>query len=261
MKPKKSLAQYFLKDTQYLHRIASTLKIDGECVVEVGAGEGAITNYLIEQAAKLYLVEFDARLAQDLTRRYQTKSTVEVIQEDILRLDLSSLDAGQGLVVVGSIPYYISNDLIHHLVRNRRLIKRAYLGLQKEFAEKLTATCSTKAYSFISCYLQYFAEVKVHFTIPNTAYRPIPKVDSCFVEFAFYPAPVYVCQDEKVLFALIRAAFSLRRKKIINSLQQLYPKERLITALSELSLDPSSRPQDIALSDYCRLTNTLLAGV
>jgi len=194
MKLSKSFGQIFLHDKKYVHKIIDSLNVEGEVVVEIGPGSGIMTAQLIKKAKKLLCVEYDPRFYKLLSQRYQKYPDIKIIQSDILKFSFSRFR--KKVIVFGNIPYHISNRLMHYLVENRKKIKKVHLTLQKEFAEKLSACVSTKTFSFLSCYLQYYARVRKVFDIPAGAFLPKPKVDSSFVEIDFYEIPPCVAKDE-----------------------------------------------------------------
>lgn len=124
---------------------------------------------------------------------------------------------------------------------------------QKEFAAKLAARCNTKNYGYLSCFLQYYAGVNILFDIPKQAFFPKPRVDTSFTEINFYQKPLYPEESEKHILKLIKAAFSQRRKKIINALECFYAKEILKKSFFNTGLDANCRPENLCLDDYCRL--------
>lgn len=252
MKLSKSFGQVFLHDKKYVQKIIDSLEIEGEYVVEIGPGSGIMTARLIKKAKNLFCVEYDPRFYTLLAKRYKDYENFKITQADILKFHLSSLKSET--IVFGNIPYHISNRLMQYLVENRKWIKKAYFTLQKEFADKLTASVSSKNFSFLSCYIQYYAVVKKLFDVPAGAFLPKPKVDSSFVQIEFYKKPVCIAEDEEFLFKVIRKAFMNRRKKITNSLPAF--KERG-NFLSSLGIDPESRPQNLSVSDFVALANKL----
>lgn len=252
MKLSKSLGQVFLKDANYIHKIVSNLDISGEEVLEIGPGVGQISAYIVELANKLYCIELDGRFVATLKEKFKNNAKVEVIHNDILEFRLSQLD--RNMVIFGNVPYNISNPLIKYLVENREYIKRAYLTFQKEFVDKLTAVASTKPYSFLSCYIQYYAKVNKIFDIPAKAFSPVPEVDSSFIKIEFYEQPIHKAQNEAFLFKIIRQAFSQRRKKIINSLPLSLDKHLFFNSLN---INPNSRPENLSLQEYVAIADRI----
>ncbi len=241
MRPKRSLlGQIFLRDTKYIKKILNSLKLTGETVLEIGPGDGVFTNFLSFKAKKLWAVEFDKNLSKNLKDKFLNNGKVEIIQADILKFSLSRI--GKKLVIFGNAPYQISRRLIEYLIANRKLINRAYLMFQKEFAAKLLAKPQQAQYGFLSCYLQYYAKVGKAFDIPAKAFKPKPKVNSSFVEIDFYSKSPHKVKDEKLLFRVINKAFNHRRKKLSSS----------------LGIASDLRPQQVSLENYCRIADYLI---
>lgn len=252
MKQRRSFGQVFLKDKRYIQKILDNLELEGEIVLEIGPGRGAITDYLSGRAKHLYCVEVDRRFCNFLQAKFSKKKNVEIIHADILKFPLSKL--GKNIIVFGNIPYHISSELIKYLIDYRKCICRAYLTFQKEFVQKITAKPSSNGYNFLSCYLQYYAAIERLFDIKASAFEPVPKVNSTFSKITFYPKLPLVAENEDFLFKVIRKAFSGRRKKIVNSLP--VPEDKL-KFFSALKIDPNLRAENISLEEYVSIANSL----
>lgn len=252
---RKSFGQIFLKNKKYINRIISSLDVEKKDVLEIGAGRGELTRYLVEKARYLYCIEIDSKLVQILQEKFGKFPHIEVIKSDILKFDLRLLN--RKMQVVGNIPFNISQALIRYLVKNREFVEQVYLTLQREFADKLVASAGRKAYSFLSCYIQFFAQVEKLFDIPRSAFSPPPEVDASFVKITFSSIS-YPVKDVSFLFRLIRRAFSQRRKKLINSLAGLYPRSGLQEVFLKLGFKEEWRAEDLSLHHYCQLTNCIL---
>ncbi len=258
MKFKKSLGQHFLRDKRFVYKIVNCLSVTDKIVIEIGAGSGGVTHYIINRRPKeLYCLEKDPSLIPLLKKRF-TSDFVKIINEDILDFDISSL--GNKVIVFGNIPFNISNRLIRYLIKNRSFIEKAYFTFQREFAHKLCASFNTKEYRYLSCLIQYYAKVKVIFDIPKEAFYPIPKVAASFVDIEFFEKSPFYVENESFLFELIRKVFSSRRKKIINALSGIKGKHRRIVskALKEINLNENLRAENLSLEDYRRLYYKIL---
>ncbi|MBU1121554.1 MAG: 16S rRNA (adenine(1518)-N(6)/adenine(1519)-N(6))-dimethyltransferase RsmA [Candidatus Omnitrophota bacterium] len=256
MKQSKSFGQVFLKDNNYINKIVDSLSIDDKEVLEIGPGDGRISRRIAACAKYLYCVEVDVRFCKLLNDKFKTFSNVEIIQQDITKFPFSDkFEPNRKIIVFGNVPYQISNEIVRHLVRNRAYIKCAYITFQKEFVSKLIAVPSTKAYGVLSCYAQFYAKVEKLFDIPAKAFTPVPKVDSSFMKLDFYSKSPYAVDNVDFLFRLIKAAFSNRRKKVINSLP--FPKEEIIGVLLSLGLSVNARPENLGLEDYIAIAEKL----
>ena len=252
MKKSLSLGQVFLRDRSYIAKISRFLDIDGEAVCEIGPGDGALTEILISKAKSVVCVELDSRFAAFIKEKFSSAGNIKIIKADILKFPL--VDLGDKQILVGNVPYGISNELIKYCARNRYWIKRAYFTLQKEFAAKLTASVSDKSYGYLSCYIQYYAALEILFDIPASAFSPRPKVDSSFVKLDFSLPFKTKTDDDKALFRIIRLAFNQRRKKIINSLPFIkkYP-----AILEEIGIEQNCRAENITLEKYIKLADKI----
>jgi 16S rRNA (adenine1518-N6/adenine1519-N6)-dimethyltransferase len=256
MKLSHSLGQVFLTDKNYVSRIINSLDVKSEIVLEIGSGPGEISAQIAEKSKFLYCVEYDPRFVNVLEQKFRNKDNVKVIHSDILKFSVAGLN--KQIIVFGNVPYQISNSLIGYLIDNRDFIKKAYLTFQKEFVDKLIAEAGSNDYGFLSCFIQYYAEVAKVFDIPNGAFTPPPKVDSTFVALNFYRQLPDKAKDEKLLFKVIRQAFSQRRKKISNSISGFVSGGDL---LRSLKIDPAARAENISLKQYVDIANGILRKI
>ena len=250
---KAPLGQNFLNDQRVLNKIieAGTFT-SGDTVVEIGPGKGSLTRLLAARLKILYAVEYDKDLVDHLQLSFPN---AHIIHADFLKWNFDDVPAP--VKVVGNIPYYISTPIIEHLLENRAHITEAFLTVQKEFGERLAAKPGGKDYGSLSCFVQYYADVKTLFKIKNTCFTPPPKVDSCFVRLAFHPKPAYHPKDEQKMFTVIRTAFVQRRKTIVNALSTLAGKDTLSAVLTRLGLSPRTRPETLSLQNYVDISNAL----
>ena len=184
MKLKRSLGQVFLSNHEYITQIADLLPIENEIVMEIGPGRGVISELIARKAKKFICIEKDPRFYLILKNKLSHIPGAKVFSADILKFSIPGFC--QKIIVFGNIPYFISKDIIKYLVCYRNQIKSVYLTLQKEFAEKLLANASERQYGFLTCYAQYYAKIKKLIDIPASAFFPIPKVTSTFLQIDFY---------------------------------------------------------------------------
>lgn len=256
MKFKKSLGQVFLRDKGYLKRIVDSFNFtEDDTVIEIGPGSGVVTRHIYQKVSKLICVERDLSLKKLLDDRFAS-DTVEIVTDDILNYDFNKFETK--VKVFGNVPYYISNKLIYFLVENKEKIDTVFLTLQKEFAQKLTSQTGSKQYGALSCFVNYFADTKLLFNIPKTAFYPVPKVDSAFVSLKFIERDFLSKEEQDKFFKMIKYAFSARRKKLINNLCALYDKDKLCSVFDLLSISCSVRPEQISLENYLNIFNRLL---
>ena len=253
--PKRNLGQNFLADKNMQQRIVQScdLKSDDQ-VIEIGPGQGVLTRLIAPQIRKLICVEMDRDLIEPL--RSNLPSSVEVVHADFLKWDMGHL--GSGIKVIGNIPYYISTPIIERLIRHSAQITEAFLTVQLEFGERLTAKPGGKEYGSLTCFAQYHADIKLLFKIKNSCFKPAPKVDSCFLHLKMRPYETGIAIDEAFLFKLIQTAFQQRRKNIVNTLKGLAGRERIEAALKALNISGNARPENLTLSNYIDLSNNLM---
>ena len=262
--PIKSLGQHFLSDIRIQQKIAGSASFqDSDTVLEIGPGKGAITKRILPLVKKLIAIERDKNLVALLKEECQ-ESHLEIIQGDFLKLDMDPFPAG--LIVMGNIPYYISTPIIEKILTHKDKIQRAFLTVQWEFGQRLAAQAGNKDYGSLSCFIQYYADVKVLFKISSACFSPRPKVDSCFVTLAIKTIPGHrgeknalpvQAEDERKLFNMIQKAFTQRRKTIVNALQMTTHKADLLLLLERLHINPQARPEDLTLFNYIELSNAL----
>ena len=253
--PKKNLGQNFLIDIRIQRKIIQACDLKAEdVVVEIGPGQGVLTRLIAPQVKKLICVEADRDLIEPL--RLGLSSSVEIVHADFLKWDMSQLPPG--VKVIGNIPYYISTPIIEKLIQDRTRLSAAFLTVQLEFGGRLTAKPGGKDYGSLSCFAQYYADIKMLFKIKNACFKPAPKVDSCFLSLVMRSQREESASDEEFLFKLIQTAFQQRRKNIVNSLKGLLGREKLEEALKALGIDPNARAENLTLSNYIGLCNALV---
>ncbi|MFA5200456.1 MAG: 16S rRNA (adenine(1518)-N(6)/adenine(1519)-N(6))-dimethyltransferase RsmA [Candidatus Omnitrophota bacterium] len=258
IKPKKSLGQNFLVDKNILKKIVSCPEFSGrDIVLEIGSGRGGLTLELAPYVKKVYALEIDQRLYPELEKNLAGLNNCLVVKGDILKFNISQFldlnEVGQKVKVIGNIPYYISSPIIEHLINHRRYIKEVYLTVQKEFARRVIASPGSKDYSSFSCFVQYYAKVKILFDIKSSCFRPAPNVDSSFLSLKFRERPEIEIKDEDVFFGMIRTAFNQRRKTLRNTLSGFLTKLEMENVLAELGIGINARAEELSLSQFAQL--------
>jgi len=256
VRPNKRLGQNFLIDNNIKNNIIDAVGLNKkEAVLEIGPGLGALTEGLCKCANKVVAIEKDRRLYEYLLKNTACKN-LELIQGDILKYDFKH-GGSHNLKIVGNLPYYISSPILIYLINNRNAIDEIFITVQKEFAQRLTASPGGKDYGSITCFTQFYTEPSILFTIKKNSFYPVPEVDSCFMKIFFRRQPLYLT-DEGKLFKMIRASFGKRRKTILNSLSSsgMFPsKEHLLQKLEASGISPMRRPEEISLKKFVDLVN------
>jgi 16S rRNA (adenine1518-N6/adenine1519-N6)-dimethyltransferase len=267
---KKSLGQNFLVDSNILHHIVTAANIDANTgVLEIGPGIGALTEQLAKASKCVVAIEIDQRLIPILHESLANYENVTIICEDILKLDLMKLFANQlataaSISVVANLPYYITTPILMKLLEHQLPIQQIVVMIQREVAERMTASPGTKEYGSLSIAVQYYAEAEVVMKVPRTVFIPQPNVDSVVMRLTMRNAPAVDVYDEQIYFTVVQAAFQQRRKTLLNNLQSLFPgenqKARCRSFLESCLIAPERRGETLDLHEFSRIANQLVSS-
>jgi 16S rRNA (adenine1518-N6/adenine1519-N6)-dimethyltransferase len=247
VKVRKRFGQHFLHDPGVLKRIVEAIgPMQGDVVVEIGPGEGALTRPLLERIGQLTAIEIDRDLAANLAREFSPQR-LTLLSADVLEFDFSALPAG--LRIVGNLPYNISTPILFHLARHAGRVRDMHFMLQREVVQRMVAKHSTPDYGRLSVMLQTRFDMRKLFDVGPGAFRPPPKVDSAVVRLV--PIAQTPDRDRSVLEKIVRQAFSARRKTLRNALP-LEPRD-----YEALGIDPGLRPENISPADYVRIARRI----
>ncbi|MBU1887952.1 MAG: ribosomal RNA small subunit methyltransferase A [Candidatus Omnitrophica bacterium] len=257
VRPSKRLGQNFLIDANIQDKILNAVDINkSDIILEIGPGLGALTQGLCARAGKVIAVEKDKRLCGFLQQTYSA-SNLEILNVDILDyLDVIDIPNGR-TKAAGNLPYYISSPIITGLLKKRQSFSSIYVTVQNEFADRLIASPGGKEYASISCFAQFYADIKILFRIKRTCFYPEPRVDSSFVRLVTKERGLCLTDEEK-LFKIIRTSFGKRRKTILNSLKScdLFLSTNEITeALEHAGISHDRRPETVSLEEFIKLTH------
>jgi 16S rRNA (adenine1518-N6/adenine1519-N6)-dimethyltransferase len=251
--PKKHLGQNFLSDPSILIRIISAADLSSEdTIVEIGPGPGRMTRMLAERVKRLIAIELDHDLYQKLAGDFMAYGNVEIVHGDVLQFPFEALDVFK---VVANIPYYITTPIIFRLLDAKQNLRSMTLTIQKEVAQRIVAAPGSKDYGVLSISTQFHTEPELKFIIPKEVFRPVPKVDSAVIHMTIRREPPVSVRDEKLLFSIIRMAFSQRRKTLSNSLKSFGQDIKRI--LSAAGIDPRRRPETLSIEDFARLSDLI----
>jgi 16S rRNA (adenine1518-N6/adenine1519-N6)-dimethyltransferase len=248
--PKKSLGQHWLRDRLTLEHIVDCADISSEdTVLEIGPGPGTLTSELLRRAKKVIAVEFDGELARKLPGQFPGKN-LEVINQDILSFDLSTLP--KGYKVVANVPYYITSKIVQLLMTAENKPETTALLVQKEVAERLGARPGDMSILAVSA--QIYAEVTLGDKVGAELFTPPPKVDSQVVILKTRMQPLV--NDEKAFFRVVKAGFSAKRKKLRSSLSGGLgvSKQQVEELLQKAGINPDLRAEDLTLAEWQKLT-------
>lgn len=264
----KKFGQNFLIDPNVLTKIMDSAEITKEdCVLEIGPGIGTMTQYLAERAREVVAVEIDKALIPILEDTLSAYDNVTVINEDILKVDINRLveekNEGKPIKVVANLPYYITTPIIMGLFESGVPLKSITIMVQREVADRMQEGPGTKEYGALSLAVQYYAEPKVVVNVPPNCFIPRPNVGSAVIRLTRYEQPPVQVQDEKHMFALIRASFNQRRKTLMNGLGNAgglqVSKEQVAAALEQMGLPVTVRGETLSLEQFAQLSNILLS--
>lgn len=248
-RPRKRFGQNFLVDRAVISEIVDAINPQRhEHVVEIGPGLGALTRPLAERLDHLHVLEIDRDLVNRLRVDFP-QGRVDVLERDALKFDFSML--GSDLRVVGNLPYNISTPLLFHLARSASSIRDIHVMLQREVVERMVARPSSTDYGRLSVMIQYRFRLEPLMSVPPSAFRPVPKVDSAVVRLVPFGRLPHCARDEAWFGRIVTAAFSQRRKTLRNALRHYLGADDF----SRLGIDPRLRPQDLAIADFVRLAD------
>ena len=263
LSPRKRMGQNFLVREELAERIVEHCRLEPEDVaVEIGPGAGALTFGLARRARHLIAVEMDRGLAQLLREELAGFPRVELIEGDFLELDLAPLAAAHGverLAVVGNIPYNVTTPILERLFEQRAVVKSAVLLVQKEYAERLAAAAGTPEYGALTLFARYHALLEPLMAVRASAFWPRPDVDSMLVRFLIREHPPVEVTDEALLFRIIRGAFHMRRKQLINTLEESLEldKPTLDRLCRQVRIDPQRRGETLTLEEFAKLARAV----
>ena len=259
----KKLGQNFLIDENVVHQIVAAAELsEADTVLEVGPGIGTLTQGLVESKARVVAVELDTRLLPVLATTLNGYDNVRVVHGDILKVNIMEEVGAPSFKVCANLPYYITTPIIFALLEKRLPMERLVAMVQKEVAERMAAQPGGKEYGALSVAIQYYTEPEIAFLVPPTSFIPAPAVESAVIvcKRRIKP-PVEVC-DEGLFFRVVKAAFSLRRKMLSNSLKNMGIKSEQVAKWLELAgVDGKRRAETLSLEDFAKLTNSFNEAV
>ncbi|MDE5748894.1 MAG: 16S rRNA (adenine(1518)-N(6)/adenine(1519)-N(6))-dimethyltransferase RsmA [Acetatifactor sp.] len=260
----KKFGQNFLIDSHVLEKIVDAAQItDEDCVLEIGPGIGTMTQYLAESAREVVAVEIDRALIPILQDTLSGYDNVTVLNEDIMKVDVGRIvrerNQGKPIKVVANLPYYITTPIVMSLLENHVPLQSITVMVQREVADRMQVGPGTKDYGALSLAVQYYTKPEIVAHVPANCFMPRPSVDSAVIRLTRYQEPPVEVQDEKYLFALIRASFNQRRKTLANGLANGMgiPREQVTAALEEMGLTATTRGEALTLEQFARLSNLL----
>ena len=266
----KKFGQNFLIDTHVLEKIVDAADIGkDDLVLEIGPGIGTVTQYLCEAARQVIAVEIDRKLIKILKDTLSAYDNVEVINEDILKVDIAALveekNEGKPIKVVSNLPYYITTPIIMTLLEKRVPVTDMTLMMQEEVARRMQAAPGNKDYGALSLAVQYYSVPYIAAFVPQNCFMPRPNVGSAVVNLKRHEKPPVEVMDEELMFKLIKASFAQRRKTLQNGLTNSaeldFTKEEITEAILKMQellgmkQNPLIRGETLTLKEFACLSD------
>ena len=252
VRPKKALGQHFLTDQNIAHKIVEQLSPDLECVIEVGAGTGVLTQYMVNDILDMfYVIEIDRESIEYLNTHYPQLGD-HLIQGDFLRADLSQY--GQRNVgIIGNFPYNISSQIFFQVLKYKEQVVEVVGMVQKEMAERMAAKEGSKTYGILSVLMQAWYDIDYLFTVHENVFNPPPKVKSAVIKMRRNAVTDLGC-DEKLFVTIVKQAFNQRRKTLRNSLRTLLSPDIIADEVF------NKRPEQLSVKEFIDLTNRVASA-
>lgn len=269
IKANKRFGQNFLIDDNILENIVKSAEITNtDLVIEIGPGLGNLTEYLLEKAAYVILVEIDNNMINILNDRFKNNNNYILLNDDILKVNVDEIIENienklnrkfEKIKVVANLPYYITTPIIFKLLQNENRINEITVMVQKEVAERIVAKNKTKDYGILTLMVNYLGTSDIKLIVPNNSFIPAPNVTSAVIKITKNKR--FTVKDEELLFKLIHSSFAQRRKKIINSLESTkflnMSKPELEKLFNECNISLNARAEELELQDYIKIVDII----
>ena len=254
-KAKRSLGQNFLIDKNIINKIINVVDInENNTVIEIGAGYGSLTKYIIERKPKkIFAIEKDKKLSLFLKKKFKLSKNLKVINEDILNI-IQKNNLGKNIIVFGNLPYNISTKILASLVMLNKWppwYDILILMFQKEVADRIIAKTRTKEFGRLAVLSNWRLDIKKHFDISKNCFFPKPKINSTLLSFKPKKINTFNLKNPKNLEKVTRILFSNRRKMMNKNFKKLF-KEKL-SKIKNLNLDLNKRPEELTNETYYKI--------
>ena len=260
----KSLGQNFIINDFIIDEIIRRGEISGDdSILEIGPGIGVLTQALAETAHQVIAVELDNKLIPILNETLEEYDNVEIIHNDILKIDVGHMieeKMEKPTKVVANLPYYITTPIIMKLIEEVSGIEEIIVMVQKEVAQRMVSEPGTKDYGSLSVAVQYYCDAMIILDVPRDNFMPAPNVDSAVIRLIVKDEPTVEVINEEFFFKVIKGAFALRRKTLINSLSKSaigIDKDLLKKILEEMGIDLRIRGEKLDINNFAELANRI----
>lgn len=260
---KKKFGQNFIKDENVLNSIVNVADIKDCDVIEIGPGLGSLTLPLLKEAHKVVSYEVDNDLIPILTDLFKDYSNFTLVNQDILKVNIEEeiakhFDNNHKICLVANLPYYITTPIILKLLSETNKIKSYTMMMQEEVADRICSRPDVKDYNSLSVLIQYKASAKKALRISRNIFIPKPNVDSAVIRLDVYDTLPYKAKIEDYFYKLIRDAFSMRRKTLVNNLKNTgYDKEKVLKFIESKNFEASVRSEELSVKDFVDLSDFL----
>lgn len=253
------MAQHFLIDGNILRKIATFASIEpGDRVLEIGPGPGVLTEHLLQKGCQVICIEKDRVFADALKRLQNSQNSLEIIVGDAMEIDFQPLlkqKRQKPAKIVANIPYSLSTPIVEKILKSSASFESATLMVQIDFAKRLMAEPPSREVSAFSILTQYHTKIHFGFEVAPQCFYPPPKVLSCVIRLDMQKKAEL--QNEELFFAIIKAAFSNRRKMVVKTLKKFYPDGAIQDCLKKLQLKPGVRPEELSCDVWLALFQSL----
>ncbi len=256
-RPKKRLGQNFLRSDEVIANIVNTLRPhENDIIIEVGPGRGSLTLTLAETGAFIYAIEFDKDVIGYLNKLLRKFNNVKIINQDFLTFEPEKLQLDK-FKVIGNLPFNITSPVVEWITSHRKNIDLAVLMVQKEVAERITASHGTKNWSPLSIFTQMAFDVKLCFDISPDNFSPPPKVMSSLISLT--PREEIEVENIDLFDKIVRASFKQRRKLLLNNLKDVISNDTEVIKqiLLKTDLSEKSRAEQLSINDFLKLTSVI----
>lgn len=263
---KHSLGQNFIEDETLLEQLADlSLVTKEDCVLEIGPGFGALTKPLAKRAKQIVSLEIDQTLLPILRVTLEHYDNARVIQGDVMKTDLNMLaqeafGSDCSLRVAANLPYYITTDVLTKFLLTLPQAKSIAVMIQKEVGDKLLSGPGEEGYGPLAILCQYYCSVRRALDVPAACFTPPPKVDSSFMVLERYQNKPFQASDEVLLLKLIKGAFAMRRKTLVNNLVSCFPisRDQAVAAIEAAGPGAQCRAESLTIEQFCTLSDQLV---
>lgn len=263
----KKYGQNFLIDEHVLNKIIAAAELtEDDYVIEIGPGIGTMTQRMAPKCKHVTAIEIDKELIPILSETLSEFDNVDVINEDVLKVDLQKLiderNNGKPVKVVANLPYYITTPIIMGLLETKIPIDTITVMVQKEVADRMMVGPGTKDYGALSLAVQYYAKPYIVANVPQNCFIPRPNVGSAVIRLTCHKEPPVAVKNEQLMFKLVRASFNQRRKTLVNGIANFaelsFTKDQVTEALASIGLSENIRGEALDLEKFALLADALL---